>query len=57
MYLQGGAIWHPRCGPGPSEGAGVSSIYNGTNGHFTDAEIDHISNSAMSEIQVRFLFV
>lgn len=43
MYLQGTAIWHPRCGPGPSEN-GV--LLNGT------GEIDRISNSAMSEIQV-----
>lgn len=54
MYLQGGAIWHPRCGPGPSEGGVTtgSSMFNGTNGHFTDGEIDRISNSAMSEMQV-----
>lgn len=43
MYLQGTAIWHPRCGPGPSENG---TLLNGT------AEIDRISNSAMSEIQV-----
>ena len=58
MYLQGGAIWHPRCGPGPTDGGsvvgvgGTSSLYNGTNGNYTDAEIDRISNSAMSEMQV-----
>ncbi|CRL05885.1 CLUMA_CG019116, isoform B [Clunio marinus] len=44
MYLQGTAIWHPRCGPGPSEN-GILLNGNGA------AEIDHISNSAMSEIQ------
>lgn len=44
MYLQGSAIWHPRCGPGPTEaglilnggGVGVSgcatSATNGTGG-------------------------
>lgn len=58
MYLQGGAIWHPRCGPGPTDGGsvvgvgGTSSLYNGTNGNYTDTEIDRISNSAMSEMQV-----
>lgn len=45
MYLQGTAIWHPRCGPGPSENG--TTIINGTSG-----DIDRISNSAMSEIQV-----
>lgn len=45
MYLQGTAIWHPRCGPGPSENG--TTLINGTTG-----DIDRISNSAMSEIQV-----
>ncbi|KAG5674010.1 hypothetical protein PVAND_004003 [Polypedilum vanderplanki] len=44
MYLQGTAIWHPRCGPHPSENNGT--IFNGTSA----AEVDRISNSA-SEIQ------
>ena len=44
MYLQGGAIWHPRCGPGPTENG---MIFNGT------AEIDRISNSNMSELDGR----
>lgn len=44
MYLQGGAIWHPRCGPGPTENG---TIFNGT------AEIDRISNSNMSELDGR----
>lgn len=43
MYLQGTAIWHPRCGPGPSENG---TIFNGS----AAAEVDRISNSA-SEIQ------
>jgi actin-binding LIM protein len=47
MYLQGTAIWHPRCGPGPSENGALLINGGGTNG-----EIDRISNSAMSEIQV-----
>lgn len=50
MYLQGTAIWHPRCGPGPSENG--TTIFNGG----TTAEVDRISNSAMSEIQVSLLF-
>ncbi|XP_065092231.1 actin-binding LIM protein 2 isoform X2 [Ochlerotatus camptorhynchus] len=50
MYLQGGAIWHPRCGPGPSSESG---ILNGveTNGFTTETEFDRTSTSAMSEIQ------
>lgn len=51
MYLQGSAIWHPRCGPGPSETDGVILNEN-TNGHITDTETDRISNSAISELQV-----
>lgn len=46
MYLQGTAIWHPRCGPGPSENG--TTIFNGG----TTGDVDRISNSAMSEIQV-----
>jgi hypothetical protein len=49
MYLQGAAIWHPRCGPGPNENSPL--IFNGTSG-----EIDRISNSAMSEIHVSFSY-
>ncbi|XP_022918033.1 actin-binding LIM protein 2 isoform X2 [Onthophagus taurus] len=55
MYLQGGAIWHPRCGPGPTENG---QILNGTaeNGHCTDTDtsardFDRISCSAASEMQ------
>ncbi|CAB0008647.1 unnamed protein product [Nesidiocoris tenuis] len=39
MYLQGSAIWHPRCGPGP-QGEPMA------NGH-SHSEIDHISTSDM----------
>lgn len=46
MYLQGTAIWHPRCGPGPSENG--TTIFNGA----APGDVDRISNSAMSEIQV-----
>ena len=55
MFLQGSAIWHPRCGPGPSNDiAAGATILNGTtsNGHLTDTECDRMSTSAMSEIQV-----
>lgn len=62
MYLQGSAIWHPRCGPGPSAeggtilnggGAVVSGGGTPANGHLTDTECDRLSNSAISEMQVR----
>ncbi|XP_022174588.1 actin-binding LIM protein 3 isoform X4 [Myzus persicae] len=54
MYLQGGAIWHPRCGPSPTENG---TIINGgssamLNGHCNDPEeYDRISCSAASETQ------
>ncbi|XP_071542750.1 actin-binding LIM protein 2-like [Panulirus ornatus] len=37
MYLQGTAIWHPRCGPGPTENG---TVLNGslTNGHHINGE-------------------
>lgn len=52
MYLQGGAIWHPRCGPGPSS-ADSAALLNGveSNGFNTETEFDRTSTSAMSEIQ------
>ncbi|XP_060645875.1 actin-binding LIM protein 3 isoform X2 [Drosophila nasuta] len=68
MYLQGSAIWHPRCGPGPSEsgiilngggGAGgrpgtTTSVTGGaSNGNFTDTECDRMSSSALSEMYIR----
>ena len=30
MYLQGAAIWHPRCGPGPGESGLVVNGYSDT---------------------------
>ncbi|XP_050511938.1 actin-binding LIM protein 1 isoform X4 [Diabrotica virgifera virgifera] len=57
MYLQGGAIWHPRCGPGPTENG---EILNGTgevtNGNCTDTDMsikdyDRHSTSGASELQ------
>ena len=54
----GTAIWHPRCGPGPTENG---TVLNGSleNGHCTDGEsgkeggreFDHMSSSAVSEMQ------
>lgn len=51
MYLQGAAIWHPRCGPGPS---GPNGIVNGHGEAHTPQhrESERISSSA-SEMQVR----
>ncbi|XP_049823203.1 actin-binding LIM protein 3 isoform X3 [Aethina tumida] len=55
MYLQGGAIWHPRCGPGPTENG---QILNGSaeNGNCTDTDVsvrdfDRHSTSGASEMQ------
>ncbi|XP_023034598.1 actin-binding LIM protein 2 isoform X4 [Drosophila willistoni] len=59
MYLQGSAIWHPRCGPGPSESGiilngGNTSVAGGaSNGNFTDTECDRMSSSAMSDMYIR----
>ncbi|KAM7359926.1 actin binding LIM protein Uncoordinated 115a isoform 5-T5 [Cochliomyia hominivorax] len=56
MYLQGSAIWHPRCGPGPNE---TGLILNGgssvgvSNGNFTDTECDRMSSSALSDMHYR----
>ncbi|XP_012171260.1 actin-binding LIM protein 1 isoform X5 [Bombus terrestris] len=49
MYLQGAAIWHPRCGPGPS---GPNGIVNGHGEAHTPQhrESERISSSA-SEMQ------
>ncbi|XP_066246465.1 actin-binding LIM protein 2 isoform X3 [Euwallacea similis] len=55
MYLQGGAVWHPRCGPGPQAEDGL--ILNGPeNGNITDTDIstkdfDRHSTSGASELQ------
>ncbi|XP_052119820.1 actin-binding LIM protein 2-like [Frankliniella occidentalis] len=65
MYLQGGAIWHPRCGPGPTENG---AILNGVeNGHCTDTEteaesgrdtaFDRMSSSAVSDMQVISIYL
>ncbi|XP_012287609.1 actin-binding LIM protein 2 isoform X3 [Orussus abietinus] len=49
MYLQGAAIWHPRCGPGPT---GSNGIVNGHGDAHTPRhrESERISSSA-SEMQ------
>ncbi|XP_048524445.1 actin-binding LIM protein 3 isoform X3 [Dendroctonus ponderosae] len=55
MYLQGGAVWHPRCGPGPQPEDG--RILNGPeNGNITDTDVstkefDRHSTSGASELQ------
>ncbi|KMQ97313.1 actin-binding lim protein 1 [Lasius niger] len=49
MYLQGAAIWHPRCGPGPT--TGPNGIVNGHDAHTPQhREPERISSSA-SEMQ------
>ncbi|XP_029172095.1 actin-binding LIM protein 3 isoform X4 [Nylanderia fulva] len=49
MYLQGAAIWHPRCGPGPT--TGPNGIVNGHDAHTPQhRESERISSSA-SEMQ------
>lgn len=54
MYLQGSAIWHPRCGPGPNETGlilnGGGSSVGVSNGNFTDTECDRMSSSALSDM-------
>lgn len=55
MYLQGGAIWHPRCGPGPTENGQILNGTGETNGHCTDTDVsafDRMSSSGVSEMQV-----
>ncbi|XP_065352222.1 actin-binding LIM protein 3-like isoform X3 [Cloeon dipterum] len=63
MFLQGGAIWHPRCGPGPTEngailngnGSAIDAYENGARDGYatTDTEggFDHMSSAAPSEMQ------
>uniref|UniRef100_A0A8D9B3D0 Actin-binding LIM protein 1 n=2 Tax=Cacopsylla melanoneura TaxID=428564 RepID=A0A8D9B3D0_9HEMI len=63
MFVQGGAIWHPKCGPGPLDastpGGGLKNGDSGhhLNGHLTDdttREFDRMSSSAASELQFAF---
>ncbi|KAJ8974053.1 hypothetical protein NQ317_002299, partial [Molorchus minor] len=56
MYLQGGAIWHPRCGPGPTENGQILNGTGETNGNCTDTDVsirdfDRHSTSGVSELQ------
>lgn len=56
MYLQGGAIWHPRCGPGPTENGEILNGTGETNGNCTDTDMsirdfDRHSTSGASELQ------
>ena len=46
MYLQGAAIWHPRCGPGPGESGFVLNTYD------TSSIVDGFDglSSTMSEL-------
>lgn len=62
MYLQGGAIWHPRCGPGPTENGRILNGTGDQNGHCTDTDVsgrefDRMSSSGVSEMQVCVIFV
>lgn len=54
MYLQGTAIWHPRCGPGPGQptNGNITLYLNGANqNQGQDEKDDRISSSAASEFQ------
>ncbi|XP_017768153.1 PREDICTED: actin-binding LIM protein 3-like isoform X3 [Nicrophorus vespilloides] len=56
MYLQGGAIWHPRCGPGPTENGQILNGPSETNGHCTyttdtTRDFDRMSSSGVSDMQ------
>ncbi|XP_045024808.1 actin-binding LIM protein 1 isoform X1 [Daphnia magna] len=54
MFLQGSAIWHPRCGPGPGQNTnGNITLYlNGANqNQGQDDKDDRFSSTAGSEFQ------
>ncbi|XP_043216277.1 actin-binding LIM protein 1-like isoform X4 [Amphibalanus amphitrite] len=55
MYLQGAAIWHPRCGPGPTEnGVIINGQHDGDESAADrSAELDRLSTTA-SETQFSF---
>ena len=42
MFLQGAAIWHPRCGPGPNAPEGDSNSHYFINGFDTSATDPHM---------------
>ncbi|ODN01148.1 Actin-binding LIM protein 1 [Orchesella cincta] len=57
MYLQGTAIWHPRCGPGPNENG---TVLNGLveNGHpivedRPDSKLDHSCSVSETQFSLR----
>ncbi|KZS15564.1 Actin-binding LIM protein 1 [Daphnia magna] len=55
MFLQGSAIWHPRCGPGPGQNTnGNITLYlNGANqNQGQDDKDDRFSSTAGSEFQL-----
>lgn len=60
MYVQGGAIWHPKCGPGPQgehlKNGDSSGHLNGMLSDDGGREFDRLSSSAASELQVGVLF-
>lgn len=51
MFLQGAAIWHPRCGPGPTTSNGIINGHGEV--HTPQRESERISSSA-SEMQVSY---
>lgn len=51
MYLQGGAIWHPRCGPGPTGPNGIVNGHADSHVHTPHRDSERICSSA-SEMQV-----
>ncbi|XP_035709209.1 actin-binding LIM protein 3 isoform X2 [Folsomia candida] len=60
MYLQGTAIWHPRCGPGPNEnGTILNGIANISieNGHpiedRPDSKLDHSCSVSETQFSLR----
>ncbi|XP_046614687.1 actin-binding LIM protein 2 isoform X3 [Neodiprion virginianus] len=50
MYLQGGAIWHPRCGPGPTGSNGIINGHAENHVHTPHRDSERICSSA-SEMQ------
>lgn len=49
MFLQGAAIWHPRCGPGPDESMATSVNLNGSGFHHHGHDSGYDRNSTVSE--------
>lgn len=60
MYLQGTAIWHPRCGPGPNENG---TVLNGLmeNEHPAaeerpDSKLDHSCSVSETQVNLGWVF-